>query len=151
MDMALDKGVFSAKLADLEAAYARLNICLGRMEGAAGAELRAQCQALEAEERRWRASLQEEAGSRHPFAAALARLQLQYQRGMGELLSQPLGAGPGQGAEEAALAAEHMMDHAAAACRQALWAAAEALLLQAEAGSPPAPQAGDGAANPSGR
>lgn len=132
--MTPERGVFSAKLAELEGAYGRLDSRLRRLQGADAAALESELKALDEEDRIYRAGLEKGAGSRLPFAAALANMQLKFERGVDDLLSSELDSGLDSAgkAEAAALTAENMIDLATTACRHALRAATEALLWQSE-------------------
>ena len=132
--MTPERGVFSAKLFELESAYARLDSCVRHLQSADAAELKNQLKELDEEDRRCSAALEKRAGSRLPFAAALSSLQLKYVRGVDDLLSSEMDSGISRSdkVEAAALTAEHMIDLATAACRQALRAATAALLWQRE-------------------
>lgn len=132
--MTPERGVFSAKLSELEAAYGRLDNCVRRLQDADTGELKDQLKALDDEDRRYAAALEARAGSRLPFAAALTNLQLKYERGVDDLLSSEMDSGIGRSdrVEAAALTAENMIDLATSACRHALRAAATVLLWQKE-------------------
>ncbi len=128
--MTSERGVFSAKLSELEAAYGRLDSCLHSLQDADASELSRQLKALDDEDRRCISSLEARVESRLPFAAALSNLQLKYERGVDDLLSSEMDSGISRSdrVEAAALTAENMIDLATSACRQALRAATTALL-----------------------
>ena len=91
--MTPERGVFSAKLSELESAYARLDSCVRHLQSADAAELKNQLKELDEEDRRCSATLEKRAGSRLPFAAALSSLQLKYVRGVDDLLSSEMDSG----------------------------------------------------------
>ncbi len=132
--MTPERGVFSAKLDELETAYGKLNSCLRRLQNADADALKSELKELDEEDRRCSASLEKGAGSRLPFAAALAGLQLKYERGVDDLLSSEMDSGLDDSGkvEAAALTAENMIDLATNACRHALRAVTAALLWQRE-------------------
>ena len=134
IEMTPERGAFSAKLAELDAAYGRMNSRLRQLQSADASELKNQLRALDEEDRRCSEALETGAGSRLPFAAALAKLQLKYERGVDDLLSSEIDSGLDSSGkvEASALTAEHMIDVATSACRHALMAATAALLWQSE-------------------
>ena len=91
--MTPERGVFSAKLSELESAYARLDSCVRHLQSADAAELKNQLKELDEEDRRCSAALEKRAGRRLPFAAALSSLQLKYVRGVDDLLSSEMDSG----------------------------------------------------------
>ena len=137
IEMTPERGAFSAKLAELDAAYGRLNSCLRQLQSADASELKNQLRALDEEDRRCSEALETGAGSRLPFAAALAKLQLKYERGVDDLLSSEIDSGLDSFGkfEASALTAEHMIDVATSACRHALMGATGGPLWQSGSGN----------------